>query len=176
MTTQKLERIIEIAENYYMDELHPFFDFFQEIYNPLMEALESNDKTTIDYLMASTPEELFYIPIMAVIKGSEQPVAVELYDKVLKDGEHIQKILTALEKQSDTDYEAKNSDELTYHFDISADMVEGIHLSPKQIELWEKIIEREFLSIKARLSKKDKNCHRRIKHVKFRRTKNVCLS
>ena len=88
-------------------------------------------------------------------EDSEQAEIIELHNKILEDKAYIRKILTSLQKQSDENCEAGiesgNDGKESCRFDINADMAEGIHLSPAQIELWEKIVEQMRLHIDRRI-------------------------
>ena len=95
------------------------------------------------------PEELFYISNFLIEEIQDSKHLELLHNKMVADYEHIEKVLDSLEKQLDVASAANplhdSDDDL--RFDITADMAEGIHLSRKQIELWEKIIERKRLLV-----------------------------
>jgi hypothetical protein len=158
MTIQELQHIIDIAGTYDTDEPEQWENYFDDVFWPLLDAIESNDNVIVDNLMKRTPEEMFFIhfPVWHATKDSKQAEHIELYNKYLKDDEHIEKVLYALQKQTDeaqeTDTE-KCTDEYYHIFNISADMAEGVYLSPEQIALWERIIERQHMIVVARKSR-----------------------
>lgn len=160
MEIQELQHIIDIAGNYDIKDEYQRDEFLDNVHYPLTEAIRNNDTAIIDYLMKCVPEELFFISntIMSETEDSEHPEMLKLYDKMLEDDEHIEKILGVLQVQLD---EARVKDEYDdenyYVFNIRADMAEDIHLSPKQVELWKKIIEQQALIVNAHLMKKDES-------------------
>jgi hypothetical protein len=152
MTVQELKHIIEISGSYDTEEPHRLDEYLDDVHWPLVEAIEANEKEIIDYLMQRTPEELFFVnnTIDMASEDSKQPEIIELHNKIIEDYENVKKVLSVFQKQVDNDCKAGNDSEEYWHFDISADMVEGIHLSPTQIELWGQIIEQTRLNIEAR--------------------------
>ena len=150
MTIEELQHIIEISGKYDTRVFNQRDEYIDKVRQPLVKAIKANNKAIIDYLIQCTPEELFYVinTITDATKGRKQ---LELHNKMLKNNEHLGKILDALKKLIDEMSENNVPDENhLFHFDMNADMVEGIHLSSKQIELWDKIMEQERLHIKAR--------------------------
>jgi hypothetical protein len=151
MTIQELHHIIEISGIYDMDVPDERDKYINEVFYPLATAILEDNTTIIDYLMQCVPEELFYLSKVLLVETLYSSHLDALYNKMIADNEHIQKVIDALKKQHDTANEADPlDDDEEIYFDIKADMAEGIRLNPKQIELWEKIIERERLIAIAR--------------------------
>jgi hypothetical protein len=154
MTIQQLQHIIDISGTYEGNDQNQEEQFDEDIYYPLLHAIENIEKPIIDHLMQCTPEELFYIDkyLQHITKNNDYPEVITLHKKISKGMKHIRKVLKALQKQ----YEEvvvgglviEDDEHEYYHFDFTPSMISGIRLTPKQIELWEKIIDDKFQQLK----------------------------
>ena len=149
LTIQRLQDILKVSGKYNpynLEFVKTAKECFSEIEAPIMYAVSKGDIEIIDYLIACDPEELIYVdsPICTIIKNSKKdtPELNQLLQKLKENAAHIMAVLNALKQEYDEGCETADID-VDATIRLRPDLVEGITLTPKQLDLWAEILERE---------------------------------
>ena len=87
MTIEELQHLIATSGDYDLEDDNDFFNFLEEVHNPIIEALESKNKDVINYLMNCNQDALGYVveAIASVTDTSNDPELLELHEKLFID-------------------------------------------------------------------------------------------